>query len=158
MFFNKEKFEFKGIKYTPEFSMPKDDFDFCIEFYAKMRSLNKVYTKKDIKTISKGIGFDVTEYFHFPELNNKSIKDGEKIKLPETSIVYRFISPIENQDDEAKSIVSKYLDEEKVYTRTELEKLSLKAGVSLFARCKWAQYILVSENDIQYIMPSMQKT
>jgi hypothetical protein len=147
------KYEFKGLRWPNDFKMSKEDFDSCMQMCQQFYTLNRIYSKKDIEQISKQIGFDFEELYYFSEYKNGILKEGQSIKLPAISIAYRFISPIPNQESEIISLFEKFVDPEKIYKRTEIENLSMKAGFSVWDRSQWETYSLITESGIQYVKP-----
>lgn len=105
------------------------------ELFEKLQSLNKVYTRADIDKMSDMIGYNIWEAFHWIPT------DDYKGMRRRIDIVYRWEGAKPGLlEEEYINKQKEHIKEKEFYKRSDIEKMSMKLGYSVWDRNEWMTF------------------
>lgn len=135
------RYDCRGINYLDVIEVDGENLDSIKEeSFEYLENAKKVYTRKDIDSLSQLTGFDVWNglvWIDINELKNASI---------EVTLKYRWGGIKEGMNEgltvDANDAVKGLLNKLEFYTREEIEKVAEKVGFSVFDRSSWKMHTI----------------
>ncbi len=140
---NKAKYISIGFNYcVSNIELPLNEINNGIEMYNNFKG--KVFTKEEINKISELIDGDAFETFLFVDLNEYRIKYSEKLSI-NIKGEYKWIDSKGISEDNLERMFLEKLKNNRLYTMSEIQKLSEEIGCSVSDRNNFT-YLIICEH------------